>query len=274
MTFQNSAGQALVWLLVVAAAGAGCGATPPYRVFEPPPPTAEQLNRLGRIDMAPSPAGVADEAATPRVWIGMPDRRAEGAVLGAVAGGIIGALAGGAIAGPSESEGFLDLNFDQEIGVAVGALVGAPVGAVIGASLGQPGAEARAAAQELRRHAAAVDVSALARDGASESSQLQAYREPGPAAGLGGTLSVEVLAYGTRAAGGGRAQPFVAIRTRLTDAGTGRVIYQSTSDWRGSKRQFSKWAEENGADFRRELEDGARNLGRRSVDRALTPRKR
>jgi hypothetical protein len=270
----QAARRSLVWLLTVAvaAAGAGCGGKPPYRVSEPPPPTAGQLKSLGRIDLAPSAPGVRGEAPTPRVWIGVPDRRGEGAVFGAGVGAIIGAIAG-ALIGGSGGGGFAGVEI--QAGAVIGALVGAPIGGVIGALLNQPGAEARLTAEALRRHAAAVDVSSLARDGASSSTKLQAYRDLGPEAGPGGTLSVEVVAYGIRAAAlSKRARPFVAVRTRLANASTGRVIYESTSDLRGEKRKFHEWSYGEAADFRRELETLSRELGKRSADRALTPRRR
>jgi len=217
---------------------------------------------------------VRDGAPTPRVWIGIPDRRAEGAAIGAAVGAVVGGIAGAGIAGSGEDGwGALDVPTATIVGTFIGTTIG---GAVIGAFLGQPGPEARAAAAELRRHAAAVDVSSRAREGVSRSAKLQAYRESGPAAGAGpgGTLTVKVLAYGTRSAGWNRACPFVAVRTRLTDASTGRVIYDSTSDLRGRERDFHEWSYGDGAAFRRELETLAREIGNRSVDRALTPRRR
>ena len=264
----------LVWLLIAGAAGAGCGSKPPYRISEPPPPTAEQLQSLGRIELAGSPAGVRGRAPTPRVWIGIPDRRVEGAAIGAGVGAIVGGLAGAAIyesgkpAWPAP---------DPQTATIVGTFIGTTIGgAVIGAFLGQPGPEARAAAAELRRHAAAVDVASRAREGVLRSARLQAYREAGPAAGPGpgGRLTVEVVAYGTRSAGWNQACPFVAVRTRLADASTGRVIYDCTSDVWGQERNFHQWSYGDGADFRRELESLALDLGRLSADRALTPRGR
>jgi hypothetical protein len=236
----------------------------------------EQLKSLGHIDLAPSAPGAGGEAPTPRVWINAPDRSAEGAVVGAIIGGIGGAIAGGAAASAASNSWPSASQVDIWRGAAVGAAIGAPVGGVIGALLGKPGPRVRAAASELSRHAAAVDVSSLARDGASRSSKLQAYRDLGPEAGPGGTLTVEVVAYGTRAEMWSKnlARPFVAVRTRLANASTGRVIYDSISDLRGEKRRFYHWSDGEGADFRRELEDCALGLGQRSVNRALTPRRR
>jgi hypothetical protein len=260
--------RALLWVLIVTAAGAGCGAKPPYRVFEPPPPTAEELERLGRIKLADSPAGAGGEAASPppRVWIGIPDRRAEGAALGAA----IGAGVGAAIAASTVDDwGQFDVPTETIVATFIGTTVG---GAVIGALLGQPGPEAHAAAAKLRGHAAGIDVASLVREGASRSAKLQAYGEGPGAAGPGGTLMIQVVAYGTRSTGGGRACPFVAVRTRLADASTGQVIYDSTSDLRGRERAFHQWSYAEGANFRREIESLARELGTSSVDRALTPR--
>jgi hypothetical protein len=262
----------LIFALIAAiAVGGGCGSKPPYRVAEPPPPSAARLKRLGQIELAA--AALPGEAKAPRVWIGVPDRRAEGAIEGAVIVGVVGAVAGGAIAGAGGGGWLIELAI--AIGAVAGGTVGAAVGGGIGALLGTPGKGARRAAAQLRKVANTVDISAAALAGAEQSPKLAKFRERAiPGTGPGGILSVEVIAYGTRAAGGGQAQPFVALRTRLIEADTGRVLYQSTSDLRGSRRTFYKWANRQGSDFRRELEECANQLGRRSVNRALTPRRR
>src|SRR5688572_28582423 len=86
-----------VVLFAAAAAGLGCGAKPPYRVSESLLPSAQELRRLWRIELADS-AGPGPTAATPRVWIGVPDRRAEGAVIGGLAGVVVGGSVGAAAA--------------------------------------------------------------------------------------------------------------------------------------------------------------------------------
>ena len=275
------AARALVWVLVLAAAavGTGCGAKAPYRVSEPPPPTAEQLRSLGRIELADSLAGAGGgrASAAPRVWIGIPDRRLEGAAFGTALGAAAGLIASAVIVGSASGEDELDSRAGTIGATFIGATVG---GAVIGAFLGAPGPDAHAAAARLRRHAAAVDVTRLVREGAAASAKLQTYGPGRPwvggrlgaQRGAGGTITVQVVAYGTRSAGGSRARPFVAVRTRLADASTGRMIYDSTSDLRGAERRFHHWAYGDGADFRKEIESLARELGTRCVDRALTPR--
>ena len=249
--------------LAVVVAGLGCGAKPPYGVSETPIPSRQQLQRLGPVRLAD--ANGTREAVAPRVWIGVPDRRAEGAVLGGVVGLAAGAAVGGAAASPG---GGMFAGLAILAGAALGAPVGVAFGAPIGATLGIPGKEARRAAAELRTAAESVDVGAAARVGAAGARRLAA-----DGAGTVGqphaTIDVRVIAYGTRAAGGGRVRPFVAVRTTLTDAADGRIIYDATRDWRGPRRKFARWADGNAAEFRRVLEEGARRMGRRSVDRLL-----
>ena len=270
----------VVGLAAVALAAGGCGEKPPYRVSESRQLSARELERLGHIDLARvEPAGpVATQSgqsagSAPRVWIGVPDRRAEGAITGAVLGAAAGAVIGG-IAASGGTGMFAGLAV-MEGAILIGAPVGAVIGAPLGALTGRPGEGNRRAAAALRRIAQTVDVAAAARDGAVRASALaknhqSTTRSDGRA---GGKLSVDVLAYGTRAAGGGKAQPFVAVRTRLAEAAGGKVLYDTTSDWRGPKKYFHRWDDDGGAEFRRLIETGAADLGRRSARRALTPGK-
>ena len=265
MVVRTSAAAVRVWVVVLltAAAGVGCGGKPPYRVSESRVPSAQELRRLGRIEIA-DPGARQGGAEAPRVYIGVPDRRAEGAV----AGGLVGVATGAAIGGLAAGGGGMFPALVVLGGALVGAPIGVAIGAPVGASLGVPGNESRRAAVSLRRAAESVDVGAAARAGASRSRAL-----PRDAAAAGdpssATVDVEVIAYGTRAAGGGRARPFVAVRTWVTDAASGQVVYEATRDWRGPKRRFPKWADGDATEFQRVLEEGARRMGRLSVERAL-----
>jgi hypothetical protein len=233
--------------------------------------TARELQRLGRVELdgAPAPASAAGK---PRVWIGVPDRRAEGAVTAAVIGAAAGAVIG-AVAASGGTGMFAALGIYE--GILIGAPAGALVGAPIGALLGAPGEGDRRAAAKLREVARAIDVTDLAHQGARASAALTPPAAVGATrfTGAGARLSIDVIAYGTRPSGGGRTRPFVAARTRLTEGGTGKVLYDTTSDWRGPEKTFYRWAKDGGEEFRGQLQAGAAALGRRCARRALTPRK-
>jgi hypothetical protein len=256
------------------AVATGCGSKPPYKVSESRQLSAGRLRALGRIDLDQTAASQATTQ-TPRVWIGVPDRRAEGTIYGAIIGGAVGAgIGAAAFSGGTGMFANLAILFGAfVVGAPAGVLVGSPIGLVAGTS----GEGNRRASRTLREVARSIDVASAARSGARRSSTLaKNHSRAGPVTGhgSGGTLSIDVIAYGTRAAGGGRARPFVAARTRLTESGSGRVLYDTTQDWRGPRKQFHRWADNGGVQFRRWLETGAATLGRQSTRRALTPRRR